>query len=215
MIEIIFESEPAFQAKIAVAEIKNLTEDTLTYYQNNTRFGTDGLEEIGILKRKIQWYAARDLLSHLTSIQNVSVVYDEFGKPHLEDGSFQISLSHSGKYVAAAIDVKNTVGIDIQNINNKIERIAKKFIREEEFQYINGATSIEHMHVVWGAKESLYKLYGKRRLDFKAHMILQPFNYEGQGVLTGRIAKDGFDKEFQVYYKEMNSAILVYAINAD
>ncbi len=38
----------------------------------------------------------------------------------------------------------------------------------------------------WGAKEALYKLYGKGGISFKNDILLSPFSYQSIGNLTAR-----------------------------
>jgi phosphopantetheinyl transferase (holo-ACP synthase) len=121
-----------------------------------------------------------------------------------------MSMSHTHEFTAI-ITAPFLVGIDIQIKVDKIARLAKKFLTTEELEQVNlSASPIEHLHVYWGAKESLYKAYGRRALDFKSHLFIKSFNLE-QGVTRGFLNKDG-QKEFVIRFEIRKNIVLVYAL---
>ena len=160
---------------------------------------------------QIEWLAARYLLHTLSGRPIRGKLFkDEYGKPYLEDSSFHISLSHS-KDMAAVIASPFVCGIDIQLIVPKIERIAPKFMSQAELKAIVN-NPILHMHIVWGAKECLYKSYGKRKLDFKKHIFIDSFLLtKDSGTFTGTVKKDSFEARYQLYFQRYDDYILVYS----
>lgn len=163
--------------------------------------------------RRMHWLSYRVLLKELITDKEYShVIYDEFGKPYLQHDSHFLSVSHSGKYSAAIVSRDYPVGIDIEITHPKIERIVHKFLSDKEQQSIGKEFRMEKLYVYWGAKESLYKLYGERNLLFQEEMYLQPFDYKGQGSFNGEIKTEKFRKEFVLYYEKLNDYMLVYTI---
>lgn len=164
-------------------------------------------------RKRTEWLAVRHLI-HLLSEREVrgAILKDACGKPHLEGSTWHISISHSHAR-AAAIASPLPVGVDIQYIVPRIERIAHKFLRPEEQEALDDDHRIAHMHVYWGAKESLYKAWGRRQLDFRAHLWLEPFPFlpEG-GHTTGHIEKDGRRLDFCVYYRLLDAYMLTWAV---
>ena len=164
--------------------------------------------------RRLEWVASRYLL-HKMSGRAVrgAVLKDQYGKPRLEHSAWQISLSHTARSVAVLAGPK-PCGVDIQVLVPKIERLAPKFMRPEELESLSPATRLEHLHVYWGAKEALYKAYGRRQLDFKTHIHIRPFEYDlRSGLATGRIVKDDWIQRFVVRYEILNGdTILVTAV---
>ncbi len=100
--------------------------------------------------------------------------YDEYGKPHLKDGNY-ISITHSFTFSGVIISDKE-VGIDIEKQRPKIAIIAKKFV-DYEFDYLNTASEeyIRKLTVIWGVKESLYKLFATPGMLFREHFLVIPF----------------------------------------
>ena len=103
--------------------------------------------------------------------------YDNNGKPHLKDGK-HISITHSFTFSGVIIS-DSEVGIDIEKQREKIAIIANKFV-DFEFNYLseNSADYIRRLTVIWGIKESLYKLFATPGMLFKAHFLVIPFMLE-------------------------------------
>jgi len=100
--------------------------------------------------------------------------YDENGKPHLRDGK-HISITHSFTFSGVIIS-ENEVGIDIEKQREKIAIIAKKFV-DYEFNYVSKIDKdyIKKLTIIWGIKESLYKLFATPGMLFREHFIVIPF----------------------------------------
>ncbi|OUR98264.1 4-phosphopantetheinyl transferase [Flavobacteriales bacterium 33_180_T64] len=100
--------------------------------------------------------------------------YDTNGKPHLKDGK-HISITHSFTFSGVIIS-DSEVGIDIEKQRQKIAIIAKKFVNYE-FSYLteNDEQYIKKLTVIWGIKESLYKLFATPGMLFKDHFLVIPF----------------------------------------
>lgn len=103
--------------------------------------------------------------------------YDNHGKPHLKDGK-HISITHSFTFSGVIIS-DNDVGIDIEKQRDKITIIAKKFV-DYEFYYLskNDNDYIKKLTVIWGIKESLYKLFATPGMLFREHFLVIPFMIE-------------------------------------
>jgi 4'-phosphopantetheinyl transferase len=170
-------------------------------------------DELEALKghKRLEWLAARYLIQVMTGWA-YSLVKDSFGKPFLHQSEYHISVSHSKDYTTAII-APCLVGIDIQYITSKLERVAGRVMNDVKLKNLSPNNPLEHLHVYWGAKEALYKAYGKRELDFREHIPIEPFDYENtEGVVRGQVIKDDFNKDFDIYYKKIEHYILVYAI---
>lgn len=172
-------------------------------------------EYIATLKghRKLEWLAGRYLLHYMSgrAIRG-ACVKDEFGKPYLKNSLYQISISHS-RELASVIAAPFSIGIDIQKLVGKIERIAHKFMRDNEMESLEERTRLEHLHVYWGAKEALYKAYGRRELDFRKHIHIEPFSYDLEnGFCSGQVLKGDFEARYQIWYERRGDFILVWAI---
>jgi len=90
---------------------------------------------------------------------------DEFGKPYLPGGAF-FNLSHSGDWVALAVDSRGAVGCDVQIRQEtlKPEIIAKRFFHSTEYEAFLSSAPEERERVfyrTWALKESCLKALGR------------------------------------------------------
>jgi len=140
------------------------------------------------------------------------LVYDEFGKPHLKDGK-HISITHSYHFSGIIISDKNPVGIDIEKQRDKIIRIAHKFtpITSDAYSKIkNTIELIKKITIVWGAKESLYKIYGKKKLRFLEHIFITDFTSDAKKT-NGEISYNDKIAIFDVHFLEFEGFTCVFA----
>lgn len=165
-------------------------------------------------RRRVEWLAARQLVHQMSGREErLSFFKDEFGKPKLLGSAYQISISHSHG-MAAAIAAPHRVGIDLQYLVPKIERLAKRFLSPAELARLSdGPERIPQLHVYWCAKEALYKAYGRRALDFCEHIQVQPFAFnEAGGQAEGLVQKGAVSLRFELKYWPYGAYMLVYAV---
>lgn len=156
--------------------------------------------------RRMEWLASRWLLHKLTGApQRLPLSKDAFSKPFfLDQPDLYCSLSHSHGIVGALLAGQN-VGCDIQVQVAKMPRLAYKFLNDKEDAFVRKHTAPEQFdlfHVFWTAKESLYKAYGLKELDFRAHMRLEPFHWADRGSAKGWVEKGSFRKPFRLYFEK-------------
>ncbi len=91
------------------------------------------------------------------------VAIDKHGKPYFASSDLKFNISHSGRFVVAAVS-NFEVGIDIQKEKADKHRIAEKNFLQGECEYINaGANDVErHQRFceVWTLKEAYLKNIG-------------------------------------------------------
>jgi 4'-phosphopantetheinyl transferase EntD len=155
-------------------------------------------------QRRYEWLAGRllalDLLAELGA-PDLHIGSDEFGRPHLlaTDGvrAGAISLSHGGGLVAAvvALGVGRRVGLDLEPERPKTLRLAPRWLTPDELAAVDGNPA--RASLAWSLKETLYKLYGRRQLDFRRDLRLDSdpslatwatvTATSATGIATGRI----------------------------
>jgi phosphopantetheinyl transferase len=130
------------------------------------------------------------------------------GRPVLMDSPRRVSISHSGKYVAALITRSKTVGVDIQRIEPKIARIAPRVLSAKELEDCDGQTA--KLCAYWSIKEVLYKVYRERQLNFIDHLEIQNFILSKNCSCTGAIVLDQERADFSVTVCTFEDYILAY-----
>ncbi len=168
------------------------------------------LAQIKANKARLSWIACRKMIKEILHTDNVFLVKDTFGKPFIEGSNKHISISHSHEYAAVMIS-PFSCGIDVHKLETRIEQIAPKFINTEEWLTIsNPNEKLNKIHLFWSAKESLYKYYGRKQLDFKAHMQIAPFDLQNSGMLHASIQKDDYLKNLNVFYQFEENYVFTY-----
>ena len=139
--------------------------------------------------------------------------YDKVGKPHLRDGQ-KISITHSNHFTGIIVSTKGEVGIDIEKQREKILRIASKFTPIEEYRTIaNTDALIQKLTIVWGAKESLYKIYAEPGLSFLHHIDVKDFTFDDTRT-TAEILYKGDSSSYDIRFLEFEGFTCVYAIES-
>ncbi len=162
--------------------------------------------------RRLQGLVFRKMLQQLLPNKNTECLKDNFGKPFLTDLPLEISFSHSGSYLAA-IASESSVGIDIQQFSSKMERVAHKFVAESEWKFIENEHFTNYLHLLWSAKESLYKADGKKGLEFKTQLIVEPFEWQQEGgTCFGKVIREESTRFYKINYRILDNMILVWAV---
>jgi len=159
--------------------------------------------------RKKHWLSYRLLLNTLLG-EKQEVLYDEHGKPFLKGQKSYISVSHSGDYSAVIINPEIPVGIDIEKITARIEKVYDKFMSEKEISGIDEAFRLDYMYAYWCAKEALFKMAGKGNLDFCRDMTIDAFRYKSPGKLDATLISENVAEKHQLFYEKMDEYMLVY-----
>lgn len=175
-------------------------------------------EELVLIKgtgRRLQWLSARHLIGHLVQdLRGVELIKDEFGKPHLKDSKLFISISHSNEF-AAALVAPVSCGIDIQYIVPKIRRIVPRFCSPTEKKHIKSNADLKTMHIIWGAKECIYKSYGRKQVDYKRDILIENphklLERPGKGHLQTKNSK----YTYEVFASDVLDYVLTYCFKSE
>lgn len=197
-----------------VCAIWHVTESDSFFLENLSLYEEEILEISTLGKRKkSEWLSSRYLLHLLSERQTRGACKkDEYGKPYLDGSNYNISISHTEDYVAV-IASPYSVGIDIQTITPKIEKIAPKFINDTEASSIPKSKNLWYCHTIWSAKEAMYKAYGKKEVNFKHDMIILPFEFKPEGFFfEGYFTKKNHLQKYQLYCEKIENLIFVYGL---
>ena len=146
------------------------------------------LETMSSIEHKKGFLAVRMLLQHI-GFTDFDLFYDEFGKPHLEDKSKKakgkslelntqhISISHSHEFSCICIS-NQSIGIDLEKRKEKTLKIAPRFMDISHLENLSESDKIAKSTVVWGVKESVFKLKNEKGISFPNHISESPFHLE-------------------------------------
>ncbi|MDD5572151.1 MAG: 4'-phosphopantetheinyl transferase superfamily protein [Bacteroidales bacterium] len=162
--------------------------------------------------RKLHWLSARAIIKELLPHENIEIIYNSNDKPFIKNKKYNISISHSYKKAAVIISKKYHVGIDIEKMQHKIEKLKEKFLSEKEIYDIGKENIYRKLYIYWGAKESLFKIYGKGNIIFAENLFIEPFEYKEKGQISGHIILNDLKKKYRIFYEAIDDYMLVYAM---
>lgn len=150
-------------------------------------------------------------LLHLLTGADQQILYNPSGRPYLVDEKWHISISHTKGYVAVIVDQLNHVGIDIEQISNKIKNVRSRIVSDRE--YINDENELVHLLLHWSAKETMFKMIGEEGIDFLSHLHIMPFSPQKEGSMVAKEYKTYKRKSFTIHYQVEKDFVLTYAID--
>ncbi len=160
-------------------------------------------------KRQLEWLSIRVVLQTLTN-DNKTVKHTSQGQPYLSDNSYQISISHSKDYAVVLLHKHKKVGVDIENYSNRILKIEKRFISDNE--YIDPKNRTLHLILHWCAKETLYKLMDSTKIIFKEHLHIHPFQIQNKGVIKACESLSQDTTVFDIYYEVNPNFVITWGM---
>lgn len=130
---------------------------------NNINIIFDGIKKDNIDSQKKLMLQE---LSKLEDIQDneIAINYSKLGKPFLKNSDLQISITHSGEYIAMSLSSKS-IGIDLQE-NKDINDVLEKYILEGSEE-----SDLDPL-VMWTHKESCLKSYPDKDIILDMKKIL-------------------------------------------
>ncbi|MFN4971621.1 MAG: 4'-phosphopantetheinyl transferase family protein [Bacteroidota bacterium] len=160
--------------------------------------------------QNLHWLASRAAIAACFDTGTIQVVKDEYNKPSLlVDGLlYHVSITHSFDYAAVLISSKNEVAIDMEKFDKRIERVKNKFASDEELHF---ARTYRQLTLLWSAKETLYKFYGKKAVLFKSQLSVDAFSDTAE-VLNGHVHITDYNRQLPISVYILNDYCLTYIV---
>ncbi|GAB3710097.1 4'-phosphopantetheinyl transferase family protein [Flavobacterium koreense] len=157
--------------------------------------------------------AVRMLLQH-NDYSDFDLFYDEFGKPHIKPQGcsikdVEISISHSNDFSAIAIS-DSKVGLDLEQLKEKTLRIAKRFMDVSHLDNLSEEEKIKKATIVWGIKESIFKIKNEKGISFPNHIFEDDFSFEDKKA-TATLKFNDKEEKFQIQFDSVEDYIFVCA----
>lgn len=132
--------------------------------------------------REKEHLAVRSLLSRMTGMEEPKLCHAPSGKPHMD--MYNVSISHTRGYAAIILSRNRLVGVDIEYMSERVNRIAERFMRNDE-KYHDTCSRL----IVWCAKETVYKLCSEDNLTYnQMRVTLEDGNNATVENLKGNIS---------------------------
>lgn len=165
-------------------------------------------------QKRLQHLAGRYLLPFLfNDFPYAEIEIANTRKPFLPNEQYHFSISHCNRFAAAIVSSNCRVGVDVEFITEKLEKIKNKFLHQDELQFLNLQSVDEQLtllSVLWSAKEAIYKWYGEGSVDFSEMIRIHPFHMQSEGTINAIFLKKPFHQKLVLNYKMLNELTLVW-----
>jgi 4'-phosphopantetheinyl transferase len=146
-------------------------------------------------------------LLQVAGYNDFDLFYDESGKPSLLDNKF-ISISHSHE-MSAIIISNEPVGIDLEIQKEKVLKIASKFMDISHLKNLSYQDQIKKSTVIWGIKETIYKIENQKGISFPDHIFESEFDLINKKAMA-KLRFQNKEKNFNIHFEEIENYILVW-----
>ena len=175
------------------------------------------LETMSSVEHKKGFLAVRMLLQHI-GFTDFDLFYDEFGKPHLKmkDRRWKmeekhISISHSHEFSCICIS-DQCIGIDLEKRKEKTLKIAPRFMDISHLENLSELDKIAKSTVIWGVKESVFKVKNEKGISFPNHISESPFQLlDKKG--KAHLHFNDITEEFQFQFDFVDDYVFVCVLN--
>lgn len=166
-------------------------------------------ESLKIEKRKKEFLAVRLLLNEILD-KKAEIIYDERGKPTIEDSGYNVSISHSAQLAVVFLSKKN-IGIDAENIHRHIHPVVNRFLSKKEKEQTSNTSDAQTAQIIyWSAKEAIFKCTREKNIQFNTEISIQPETKPGK--LHGMMLKNNRTAHFELRYFFHQNNVVVYCV---
>lgn len=153
-------------------------------------------------KRRAEITAVHSLLHAMTSDRSLFIGHTPEGRPFITGSDMLVSVSHTDGYAALMLSHEKNVAVDIEYVSDRVERIAGRFMRDDET-----ATCTLSRLIHWCVKETVYKYFSGQNLGY--HDIrLHAFRLSKEGSVIADNLRDS--TESAVAYRVRDGYVLTY-----
>lgn len=169
--------------------------------------------------KRLQHLAGRFLLPYLyPDFPSELIQIADTRKPYLPNEAYHFSISHCGDYAAAIVSSTQRVGVDIEMVTPRVNKIRHKFLHISEMENwkieaLEEQEKIRTLTLLWSAKEAMFKWWGSGDIDFSDCMQVEAVDLNSTGVLKAFFQKDNFKVTLQLHYRLTNELSLVWVNN--
>lgn len=186
-----------------------ITED-LEWFKDVVELNNSSRKRIDSMKSESHqkgFLAVRTLLQHV-GYSDFDLYYDAQGKPHLKDEKC-ISISHSHQFSAIAVST-HSIGIDLELVKEKTLKIASRFMDVSHLENLSEIEKTQKATVIWGIKESIFKIKSQEGISFPNHIFENKFNLEDK-ITEAQLRFNSEIENFNIVFNFVEDYIYVCA----
>jgi phosphopantetheinyl transferase len=181
------------------------------------------LEKMNALAHKKGYLGVRMLLQYV-GYTDFDLLYDANGKPYLMQEARNekknqhpspkqphISISHSHEFSCICLS-NEPIGIDLELKKSKILQIAPRFMDTKHLEGLSEKEQIEKATIIWGIKESIFKIKSEKGISFPNHIFEEDFELS-QGYCNTTLDFKNQKELFKIQFYNLEDYIFVCALN--
>lgn len=157
---------------------------------------------------RYRWLASRFAVQQVTQQSPLELIKDQSGRPYLGVERKPLSLSHCEGFVAA-IHADVSVGIDVERISSRVQKIKDYFMRDEELDLLGEEN--EPLILAWSAKESIFKWFGEKHLGYKSQLCIRSIDFAEQ-VMEIEINTKDHSLIQPVFFRQDSDKVLTWTV---
>jgi phosphopantetheinyl transferase len=180
-------------------KIDECVEELLSMILNQREEYEREMQHFASMHRRLEWLSIRVLLYTLLG-EEKKIRYRSTGKPYLPDYSYYIGISHTRRYAAIILGSVTEVNIDIEQYGERIQRVAHKFMHDDEQLSVYLNSDVWSLLLHWSAKETIFKCMDATFVDFRKHFRIYPFQIQEEGVFQAKEYYTIKQQDFLIHY---------------
>jgi phosphopantetheinyl transferase len=166
--------------------------------------------------KRLQHLAGRYLLPFLfPDFPHAEIMIADTRKPFLPDEQYHFSISHCGNYAAAIVSSTERVGIDIEMITPRVEKIKHKFLHVDELVFVHShdlSQQIPLLTLLWSAKEAMFKWWGNGDVDFSEVLRTGAFAFNTSGIIPSTFSKNKIHVPLDIFFQMREELSLAWVL---
>lgn len=167
--------------------------------------------------KRLQHLAGRYLLRFLfPDFPNEEIAIADTRKPFLPDEQYHFSISHCGDFAAAIVSADHRVGVDIEILTPRVEKIKHKFLHPDERMFVEEIAheqQVPLLTLLWSCKEAMFKWWGSGEVDFSEVLRIAPFDFNTAGEISAQFQKNEFQFPLTLHYKMVENMSLAWVVS--
>ena len=102
------------------------------------------------------------------------------------------------------------MGIDLEKLKEKTLKIAPRFMEVKHLENLSTLVQIEKATVIWGVKESIFKIKNEKGISFPEHIFEDEFDLK-DGKCTAKLHFNNKIEKFNIQFYKVEDYIFVCA----
>lgn len=125
--------------------------------------------------KRLREKAAERLLLCQAFGRPVTLLHDGQGAPSVEGMDVNISITHTMRLVALAVNKQQIIGLDAEQVDrHQVIKVRGKYLNSNEQRFIADDNLASHI-IAWTAKEAIIKAERNSAIDWTDGICLEPF----------------------------------------